>query len=205
MGLFIVFEGVEGSGKSTQARALRQRLASAGISVLSTHEPGGTPTGEQVRQWLKGQHPITPLAELFLFSAARALLVEQVVRPALQAGQTVLCDRYIYSTLAYQGYGRGLDMEAIHQVNRLATCGLLPDLVVLLDLPPDAGLARKSSRALDRFEQEQQDFHRRVRQGYLELSRQEPGRWLVLDASRPREAVAAAIWERVSGMLGVPQ
>lgn len=205
MGLFIVFEGVEGSGKSTQARALRQRLASAGISVLSTHEPGGTPTGEQVRQWLKGQHPITPLAELFLFSAARALLVEQVVRPALQAGQTVLCDRYIYSTLAYQGYGRGLDMEAIHQVNRLATCGLLPDLVVLLDLPPDAGLARKSSRALDRFEQEQQDFHRRVRQGYLELSRQEPGRWLVLDASRPREAVAAAIWKRVSGMLGVPQ
>lgn len=205
MGLFIVFEGVEGSGKSTQARALRQRLASAGISVLSTHEPGGTPIGEQVRQWLKGQHPITPLAELFLFSAARALLVEQVVRPALQAGQTVLCDRYIYSTLAYQGYGRGLDMEAIRQVNRLATRDLLPDLVVLLDLPPDAGLARKSRRPLDRFEQEQQSFHQRVRQGYLDLSRQEPERWLVLDASQPREAVSSAIWERVSALLGVPQ
>ena len=200
-GLFIVFEGVEGSGKSTQSQALTQRLTDGGHDVLLTIEPGGTPTGLEVRKWVKTGQGITPLAELFLFSAARAALVETVISPALADGATVICDRYIYSTVAYQGHGRGLDSDTIAELNEDATMGVLPDLVVLLDLPPDHGFGRKSDNELDRIESENDDFHLRVRQGYLAQAREDPDRWLVLDASASLLNLSDSVWNRVSDML----
>jgi dTMP kinase len=201
MGLFIVFEGVEGSGKSIQSKALKRRLDEAGYPARLIREPGGTPTGESVRQWLMTGEDITPLAELFLFSAARTSLVESVILPALENSEVVVCDRYFYSTVAYQGYGRSLDMPVIRQVNEIATRGLLPHLVVLLDIPPEKGLERKGKGRLDRFEQEEYEFHRRVREGYLEQAMQDPDRWLVLDSTQPRNTIAEAVWQRLPKML----
>ena len=198
---FVVFEGVEGSGKSTQSRALNRRLQKAGLPTVLTHEPGGTPIGEQIRRSVKSRRQITPLTELFLFSAARAALVESVIGPALATGKIVVSDRYVYSTLAYQGYGRGLELDMIGDLNDIATKGLLPDLVVLLDLPAPVGLSRKSELRLDRIEGERTDFHRRVRQGYLDLARREPGRWLVLDATESRASLARSVWCRVSKLI----
>jgi len=202
MGLFVVFEGIEGSGKSTQSRALTRRLTGAGCQVKLIHEPGGTPTGERVRRWVKRGDDITHLAELFLFSAARASLVESVIRPALKRGQLVVCDRYIYSTVAYQGYGRGLEKRTILQQNEVATGGLLPELVVLLDLPADLVSVRKAGSRLDRFEREGDDFHQRVREGFLDLARQDPSRWLVMDSRRSRASLSEAVWTRVSQSIG---
>ena len=201
MGLFVVFEGIEGSGKSTQSRALKRRLDRAGYPATLVREPGGTPTGERVRRWVKGDHDIDPLGELFLFSAARASLVDSVLRPSLRSQHTVICDRYIYSTVAYQVYGRGLDLDTARQVNAIATGGLEPDLVVLLDIAPEEGLARKAAQRLDRFERESQAFHRRVRDGYLALARQDPKRWLVLDSSKPRTQLAETVWAQIERML----
>lgn len=201
MGLFVAFEGIEGSGKSTQSKLLKRRLAGAGYSVTLAHEPGGTPSGERIRRLLKRGPDIPPITELLLFSASRAALVESVIRPALRRGEVVICDRYIYSTLAYQGYGRGLPLDTVRRLNEIATGGLLPQLVVLLDLPPEVGLARKPRGPADRFEQEHQEFHERVRQGYLKLAMEEPACWLVLDASASRASLAKAVWKRVSGLL----
>lgn len=198
MGLFIVFEGPEGSGKTTQLWRLYRRLRRAGIPVVRTREPGGTILGERLRRLLKGtrESPV-PEAELFLFLAARAQLVNTVIRPALAAGRVVLCDRYSPSTLAYQAYGRGLPLERVAAADRLATGNLRPDLVVLLDLPVEAGLARRGRPGTDRFEAEDLEFHRRVRLGYLELARSDPERWLVLDAQAPPGELARKIWARV--------
>ena len=200
-GLFIVLEGVEGSGKSAQSQALTKRLTDAGHDALLTIEPGGTPTGLQVRQWVKTGNGITPLAELFLFSAARAALVETVISPALAEGTIVICDRYIYSTVAYQGHGRGLDSETIANLNETATMGVLPHLVVLLDLHPGQGFGRKSGDELDRIELENADFHLRVREGYLTQAKQDPDRWLVLDATESRADISDTIWARVSTLF----
>ena len=200
-GLFVVFEGGEGSGKSTQSRELKRRLIKEGCPAVLVHEPGGTPTGERVRRWLKSGHNISHMAETLLFSAARAELVTSVIHPALSAGQVVISDRYIYSTLAYQGSGRGLDLDTVHRLNQLSTGGLLPQLVVFLDLAPEAGLARKSGTPLDRFELEDGRFHDRVRRGYIELAQADPERWLVLDSSQNRQTLAESVWQRVSGML----
>ena len=200
-GLFVVFEGVEGSGKTTQSKAFKRALSEAGYEATLTIEPGGTPTGERVRQWVKSGTDITPLAELFLFSAARAALVESVIAPAMENGEVVVCDRYVYSTVAYQGYGRGLDLSTIADLNRTATGGLSPRLVVLLDMPPGQSAGRKASTDLDRIERESQSFHRRVRHGYLEQARQDPDRWLVLDATEPMADIAHAVWERVTSIF----
>ena len=200
-GLFVVFEGVEGSGKTTQSKAFKRALSEAGYEATLTVEPGGTPTGERVRQWVKSGTDITPLAELFLFSAARAALVESVIAPAMDKGEVVVCDRYVYSTVAYQGYGRGLDLSMIASLNRTATGGLSPRLVVLLDMPSGQSASRKASIDLDRIERESQSFHRRVRHGYLEQARQDPDRWLVLDATEPMADIAQAVWERVRSIL----
>ena len=199
MGLFIVFEGVEGSGKSTQSRELLRRLQEAAIKAILVREPGGTPTAEYVREWLIGGHDISPRTELLLFSAARASLVESVIRPALSRGETAVCDRYIYSTLAYQGFGRGMDMTTIDNLNRIATGGLDPDLVILLDLPPDKGFQRKQGGdPNDRFEREGAAFHQRVHEGYRTLAAKDSELWLVLDGSRPVDELADAVWSRVS-------
>ena len=197
MGLFVVFEGVEGSGKSTQSGALAHRLQQAGVTVAAVHEPGSTVIGEEISRLLKTGDDIDPLSELFLFSAARSLLIASVIAPALERGDAVVCDRYIHSTAAYQGYGRGLDIAAIHKISNIATRGIVPDLTVLLDLPPEEGLGRKTADTFDRFEREAQEFHRRVRAGYLELAEGDPNHWLVLDARDSEESLSGNVWRHV--------
>ena len=198
MSTFITFEGGEGSGKSTQARALHRHLAGEGVDAVLTHEPGGTPLGTQVRRWLKREGAVDPLAELLLFNASRAQLVANVIRPALERGSIVICDRFYHSTVAYQGYGRGLDMELVSAINDLGSQWLVPDLVILLDIDVERGLGRK--RLKDRFEHEAHAFHRKVRQGYLEMAEADPQRWLVIDATLPRKRIERAIWQRVRGL-----
>ena len=197
MGPFIVFEGVEGSGKSTQSESLKRRLIREGYAVTLVREPGGTAIAECIRGWLKSDLEIPTLTELFLFLAARASLIDSVIRPTLERGEVVVCDRYHYSTISYQGLGRGLDIDMIRRLSEFATGGLLPDLAVLLDLPPAEGLARKAGGDSDRFEEQERDFHERVRQGYLGQTLQDPDRWLVLDSSEPRNTLADAVWNRV--------
>ena len=202
MGLFITFEGGEGCGKSTQSRLLLKKLKQRNIPAVLTHEPGGTALGDELRKTLKRKRDssISPQAELFLLAASRAQLVAEVIRPALEEGKVVLCDRFTHSTMVYQGYGRGLDFTAIKMVNNMATRHLNPALIILLDIAPEQGLARKRSLK-DRFELEDISFHRRVREGYLKMAAAEPDRWLVIDASLPKRKVAEIIWERVSRLL----
>ena len=203
--MFILFEGVEGSGKTTQARRLYRRLSHRGQEALLVREPGGTAVGNAIRRILKHRLEIelSPLTELLLFAAARAQLVSQAIRPALERGTIVIGDRYAESTLAYQGYGRGIDLEVVRTINTIATGGLQADLIILLDLDPEKGLLRKGSGyGNDRFEREALDFHHRVRQGYLEMARSEPKRWLILDASASPQIIADTVWELVQSALG---
>lgn len=199
--LFIVFEGGEGSGKSTQARALYRRLCLLGVPSLLTRDPGGTELGKKVERWLKRSKDLPPQTELLLFTATRSLLTTDVIRPALEAGTTVVSDRYAPSSVAYQGYGRGINLSTVAEANHLATGGLHPDLVILLDVPLEKGLGRKNRGAWDRFHEENLAFHRRVRQSYLEMARAEPHRWMVVDATLPRSVTFATLWIRVAGML----
>jgi dTMP kinase len=203
MSLFITFEGGEGGGKSVQAKALYRKLAKMAIPVLLTHEPGGTPFGRRISRWLKWAKDtnISPLTELMLFNASRAQLVNDVIQPALKSGQVVISDRYADSTTVYQGYGRWLDLAMVKSVNKAATQGLTPDLTVLLDAPVEVCFARKGTSKRDRFEQEAIAFHRRVREGYLKLASEEPGRWLVIDASQSKAKIADIIWQKVSQLL----
>ena len=203
MSLFITFEGGEGGGKSVQAKALYRKLAKMAIPVLLTREPGGTPFGRRISRWLKWAKDtnISPLTELMLFNASRAQLVNDVIQPALKNGQVVISDRYADSTTVYQGYGRGLDLAMVKSVNKAATQGLTPDLTVLLDAPVEVCFARKGTEKRDRFEQEAIAFHRRVREGYLKLASEEPGRWLVVDASQSKAKIADIIWKKVNQLL----
>jgi dTMP kinase len=202
LGLFITFEGGEGCGKSTHSRLLLKKLEQQNVPVVLTHEPGGTALGDELRRALKKRRGsfISPQAELFLVAASRAQLVAELIRPALQEGKIVVCDRFTHSTMVYQGYGRGLDFTAIRMVNNMATRHLNPDLIILLDIPPEQGLARKRDLK-DRFELEDLSFHRRVREGYLKMAEAEPDHWLVVDASLPKKKVAGIIWDRVSRLL----
>jgi len=203
MPLFITFEGGEGCGKSLQARALYRRLSQSAIPVLLTHEPGGTPFGKKMAFWLKwAQAPdISPLTELLLFNASRAQLVTKVIQPNLESGKVVICDRYADSTTAYQGYGRGLDLDIVKAINEAATQGLNPHLTVLLDMPAEEGLARKRGKRQDRFEQEALAFHQKVREGYLKLAANDPKRWLVVDANQSKAKIREIIWQRVTKLL----
>ena len=201
MACFIVFEGGDGSGKSTQALRLNRRLRRRGLPVLLTREPGGTPAGESIRRWLKGRLNLQPLSELLLFEAARTQLVESVIRPGLDGGSTVISDRYTASTMAYQGYGRGLDLGLIRQLNLIATGGLVPDLTVLLDLPAQIGLSRRGAAGADPFESAPDEFQRKVREGYLALASEDPARWLVLNGTRPQRQLSRDIWAKVQPLL----
>jgi len=203
LSLFITFEGSEGCGKSTQARALWRKLSRLGIPTVLTHEPGGTDLGNQLRRVLKKgrQDKISPIAELFLFAACRIQLVTEVIRPSLQQGKVVICDRFHDSTTAYQGYGRELDLDTVKKTNDLATQETKPDLTIFLDIPTREGLRRKSSRSNDRFEAENIAFHHKVRAGYLKLAAEEPGRWLVIDATLPRARISKLILDRVKQLL----
>jgi dTMP kinase len=192
-GRLIAFEGVEGSGKSTQLELLRRVLEGRGREVVVTREPGGTPAGERVRALLLDPEvELSPRAEALLFAAARAELVEAVIRPALERGAVVLCDRYLDSSLAYQGAARGLGRGPVEAVNRFATVGLLPDLVVLLDLDPASGLRRRVGQ-LDRIEAQDLGFHRSVRQAFRDLAAADPERFAVVDAAAPVPEVAAEV------------
>ena len=205
MACFIVFEGGDGSGKSTQARSLSRRLRNRGIKVLRTREPGGTPLGQSLRRLLKSGDPMAPISELMLFEAARAQLVQQVIRPFLDQGGVVIADRFTSSTVAYQGYGRGLDRELIERLNREATGGLEPDLTVLLDLPVKKALARKEGENAgvngDKFDDAPVDFHRKIRRGYRALAASDPEGWLVLDGERPPEELSRVVWAKVQTIL----
>jgi len=203
MSLFITFEGGEGSGKSYQAKALFRRLSKLAIPVLLTHEPGGTRFGERLGRWIKRvqEDRISPLTELMLFNACRAQLVAEVIRPALAGGKVVISDRYDDSTTVYQGYGRGLELDMVRAANSIATQGLKPDLTILLDIAAGEGLARKKGREQDRFESETKAFHIKIREGYLKLASEEPGRWLVIDATQDKDRIAAIIWQRVRQLL----
>lgn len=203
-GLFISFEGPEGAGKSTQLARLAARLEALGWAVTVTREPGGTPLGTQVRgALLDPDLSISPLAEFLLYSASRAQLVRDVLTPALAAGHVVLCDRFFDSSLAYQGGGRGLDDAFLTRVTREVTGGLVPDLTLLLDLDPAAGLARAAGRgAPDRLERADLAFHQRVRARFLALAAAEPGRFAVLEAGATADAVEAQVWGLVEARLG---
>ena len=203
-GRLIAFEGVEGAGKSTQLELLRRQLEGRGREVVVTREPGGTPVGERVRALLLDPEvEIYPRAEALLFAAARAELVERVIRPALERGAVVLCDRYLDSSLAYQGGARGLGHGPVEEVNRLATGGLLPDLVVLLDLDPADGLRRRQGDR-DRIEAQDLDFHRRVREAFRALAAADPNRFAVVDGAAPVREVAARVHAVALGLLEGP-
>ncbi|MBN1180129.1 MAG: dTMP kinase [Anaerolineae bacterium] len=206
MSLFVTFEGPDGSGKTTQAHLLADVLRQQGYAVVSTREPGGSPIGDQIRAVLHdcANTDMTPRAEFLLYSASRAQLVDQVIRPALAEGKVVLCDRFYDSSLAYQGYGRQLDLPALREITRFATGGLVPDLTLYLDLPPDQGLERRllGSGEWNRLDQEALAFHQRVRAGYLALSEMEPTRWCIIDGNRAVETVQAEVQAVVLAHLG---
>lgn len=200
-GLFVTFEGVEGCGKSTQIRLLEQRLREEGHKVLVTREPGGNPIAEAIREILLDPENMAmgPTAELLLYAAARAQHVHQTIRPALEEGAIVLCDRFADSTTAYQGAARGIPEATLQQLHELATGGLKPDITFLLDIPVEAGLERTRQRGrADRIEQESLEFHERVRQGFLKIADQEPERVQILDASESVDTVAESIHARVA-------
>ena len=200
---FITFEGGDGSGKTTQVKALESHLTASGKSCLSTREPGGTSLGELIRQVLLevGKQPITSPTELFLYLADRAQHIHEVIIPALEQGKIVLCDRHTDSTLAYQGYGRGIDLGLLRSLNDIASQGIKPDLTLLFDCPAEIGLSRTarrqshtaSGRNEDRFEREKIEFHERVRAGFLELARAEPNRFRIIDAARSAKEVGQEI------------
>lgn len=203
-GIFIAFEGIEGCGKTTQLARLQARLEGAGRTVRRLREPGGTPLGDRIRDILldPASQAMTARTEMFLFAASRAQLVREQLRPALAAGEVVLCDRYLYSSLSYQGAGRELGRELVYQVNSPAIDGLLPDRVVLLDLDPETALRRARARAgLDRIEAEAQDFHRRVRAAFLDEAERDPQRFVVLEAGRSPAEVERALVEALGPEL----
>ncbi len=199
----VVFEGPEGAGKSTQVSRFAGRLRRAGVPLTVTREPGGTPTGDAIRELvLHADVAIDPLVEFLLYSASRAQHVLEVIRPALRRGEVVVSDRYAGASVAYQGYGRGLDLAFVDDLNRRATGGLRPDLTVLLDLDPEVGLQRVAGRgAEDRLEREALAFHQRVREGFLAQAEADPS-WLVIDAGAAPEAVADAVWKAATERLG---
>ncbi len=201
---FITFEGGDGTGKTTQLKALESHLRDKGRSCVSTREPGGTSLGKLIRQVLLevGKQPIASPTELFLYLADRAQHVQEVILPAIDEGKIVLCDRYTDSTLAYQGYGRGIDLDLLRQLNEFANRGVKPDLTLLLDCPVELGLSRTAQRQSntdsargreDRFEREKVEFHEKVRAGFLAMARAEPERFRIIDASRSVEQVSREI------------
>jgi len=209
-GLFITFEGPEGSGKSTHSNIVAEQLRARGFEVVRGRDPGGTPTGEAVRDILQHDaagEPIAPETEILLFAASRAQLVRRVIKPALARGAAVICDRFIDSTTAYQGYGRGFDIERVLGLNEWATGGLNPDVTVLMDLDVGLGFDRIHRRNLDagqgedRFEREERSFHERVRAGYLQLAERWPERFHIVKSDESMEIVQAAVWRAVAPLL----
>ncbi len=210
-GVFITFEGLDGSGKSTQMRLLSERLRSRGVDVFESVEPGGTPIGQQIRRILlhEDNTELAPTAELLLMFAARAQNIDQWILPALSQGKVVLSDRWTDSTIAYQGYGRGLGAELVLDVDRIACRGLVPNLTICIDIDPLVGLARAHARASEtqdvetRMEQEELAFFRRVRDGYSQIANDEPRRFRIIDGERDPGIIAEDVWVAVQSVLTV--
>ncbi|MDD2252033.1 MAG: dTMP kinase [Dehalococcoidales bacterium] len=200
--LFITFEGLDGCGKSLQASRLSEYLQKAGRETILLHEPGSTPLGEEISRlvkWHEAGH-LSPITELFLFNASRAQLVQDTIKPALAGKKNVIVDRFTDSTLVYQGYGRGLDLEMIRQVNEIALQGCQPDVSILLDVPIEIAATRRKKTS-DRFEAEDISFHRKIRSGYLELAENEPERWLVIDGTLDKGLITEIVTEQVIWLL----
>ena len=201
-GLFLTFEGIDGCGKSTLAGRIANRLRAAGRTVVETREPGGTERGRRIREVVleRSEEPVGGVTEMFLFAADRAQHVDQLIMPALEAGQDVVCDRFSDSSVAYQGYGRGGDVDRLIRLQEMATQGLAPDLTVLVDLAP--GVSRKrGGPASDRIEDEGPEFHERVRQGFLKLAERYPDRFLVVDGRETPDSLEAAVFAQVEKRL----
>lgn len=217
-GVFVTFEGGEGSGKTTQLKLLANHIRASGKEVIETHDPGGTAIGKEIRTLLLDPEsaPIAAATELLLYEASRAQLVREVIAPALRQGVVVLCDRFTDSTLAYQGFGRSLDLDLIRQLNRCAADGVAPDLTILLDLEPEIGLARCSRNTSldaatgigaepacwDRIEAEPLEFHRRIREGYHALARENPDRMIVIDAGCGVAEIETIVWNQFIRLQG---
>ena len=224
-GLFVAFEGCEGSGKSTQSQLLYERIRDSGFTTLMVHEPGTTPLGNYLRNYLKSKLPLSKEAELLLFEAARAQLVADHIKPNLEHRRVVISDRYIGSSIAYQGYGRNIDIGIIEELNEFATTGIIPDITFLLDVEPAEGLRRVGSPQLylalepdagtelgrleveghRRFEDQPLKFHSAVRDGYLKIAEKYPDTWTIVDANRPQGQIAEEIWHCVSSRLPAPK
>ena len=204
-GLFITFEGTDGAGKTTQIQRLTADLRQASYEVCLTREPGGTPISEQIREMLLNpdHSEMAATTELLLYAASRAQHVSEVIKPALKAGKVVISSRFADATVVYQGYGRGLDLEKIHRLNRIATDGVTPDVTFVLDLPVEIGLQRAQKRrgGLDRLEREKIEFHRRLREGYQTIARQEPQRLKIIDAQVSPKRVYAQIQGLIQPLL----
>ena len=207
-GKFITVEGIEGTGKSTNIEFITSTLEAEGIDVVNSREPGGTDMAERIRKLLldHGQEPVPPVAELLLFFAARSLHIENAIKPALEAGKWVLCDRFTDASRAYQGDGRGQDADRIEQLANWVQAGFEPDLTILLDAPAETGMARAAARGEgDRMDNEELAFYQRVRAGYLRLARQYPQRFVVIDASRPLDEVRVDISNALNAILNKNQ
>lgn len=198
--MFITFEGPEGAGKSTALAAVAERLGAMNQAVLTTREPGAGDFGRRIRELLLHGEELDPKSELMLFLADRANHVSRIIRPALEAGTVVLCDRYADSTLVYQCFARGLDESFVRAGNAFATGNLLPDLTLLFDLEPEVGLSRLVQK--DRMDSQPLEFHRKVREGFLNEAKSHPQRWTVIDASQPREIVLEQAWHAIAARLG---
>jgi dTMP kinase len=205
--MFITLEGPDGCGKSTQVRLLADHLRTSGLDVLQTREPGGTAISDQVRQVLTdlSNTPMHPRTEILLFSASRAQLCHEIIRPHLQAGGTVLSDRFFDSTFAYQGYGHRLDLDALRAITAFATGGLVPDITFLLDIPAEEGLVRRKDHGgWNRLDAYNVEFHQRVRQGYLALAAAEPQRWVTIDGRQTVEAIQEELRRVLAPRLPAP-
>lgn len=201
-GTFVTLEGPEGAGKTTQLKQLSKQLDVLGIDHIVTRDPGGTPLGRQIRRiLLNPENPVNPMSELLLYQADRAQHVGEVIMPALKEGKLVLCDRYTDSTMAYQGYARGIDFAIIEDLNKVATGGLRPDLTILFDLESSEGLSRLHPGGHDRLEREAIEFHHKVRDGYHQLVKKEPTRWKTIDASKPMTTVQTEFRKVLSEQL----
>jgi dTMP kinase len=203
-GTFITLEGPDGAGKTTQLRIVSQELKTLGCAHVITRDPGGTAAGKQIRRiLLNTTNPLSTMAELLLYQADRAQNIAEIIIPALEKGLIVFCDRYIDSTIAYQGYGRGLCLDTINTLNALSTGGLKPDLTLLFDLDSQAGLSRLHPGSYDRLEREALDFHKKVREGYLTLAAEEPARFCIIDAGAPLTTVQAALRKALNEKLAL--
>ena len=203
MSLFIVFEGLDGSGKSTQQQLLNNKLQSEKISSISFREPGSTVIGDKIAEILQSDQKLSSLSELLLFYVSRSVMVEEKIKPALENHEVVICDRYFYSSIAYQGYGRGIDINFINEINDKVVKNIVPDLIFYMDINWDEKKNRKGINVKDRFEKEDRIFHNKVRSGYKTLAKEDSNKWQIIDAEEDINKISSFIYEIVKSKLNI--